>query len=195
MGIMAGPSLSAMTGSYIESSDGIEWGVNFRGNLDTRLFGSVWLSTGVSYIQKGGSKLTLSDEPETWGFVTNYIQFPVALRPEFRLGDGPWSIGPFTGLTLGLNTGCKVKPGDELEFNATCADTLPGGTAEKIELAVPIGVDVWIEFPGASRFVLEARYEIGLTNVLSAAAEAGQTARQRVFVAMFGFYLPLFVSP
>jgi Outer membrane protein beta-barrel domain len=195
IGLMAGPTISSMTGSFIEQSDGFEWGVHLKGTFGTRLFGDTWLQTGVGFIQKGGSKLTLStDDTMTYGFTTAYLQVPFLIRQEFHPGNGPWALGPIVGLSLGSNTGCKTKPGDELEFPYSCADSLPGGDVKSLELALPVGLDVWIEFPGASRFMLEARYEIGLTNVLEEAALLNQSVRQNVLVVMFGFTLPLFVA-
>ena len=194
-GITAGPTLSVMTGSFIEQSDGVEWGVEFNGRFETRLFGNTWFRTGLGFAQKGGSKLTLANgDTETYGFKTAYLRFPLVLRQEFTLGDGPWAIGPYAGFAIGSNSGCSVKPGEELEFPYTCADSLPGGEVQAIEASIPLGADVWIQFPGASRFLLGVKYEIGLTNVLQEAADAGQAAKHNVFVAYFGFMLPLFVE-
>ncbi len=64
---------------------------------------------------------------------------------------------------------------------------------EQLELSVPIGL-VWsIEFPGGSRFTIaDVSYHIGLTNVFSAAKDAGLTAKNAAWVFQFGFAIPLY---
>jgi hypothetical protein len=196
LGLMAGFAGASMSGSYIESSSGFEKGFHFFATID-REFNDRWsMETGISWIQKGGSKLALSGlsaDGATYGFQTSYLQVPILVRLNFPISNGPWHVVPFAGLAIGSNAGGKYKDGDRFEFeeDATLDENSPGGSPKTLELSVPFGSYVWINFPGESRFILGAKFEIGLTNVFTAAEEAGQQARNNVLVLMFGFVGPL----
>ena len=192
IGIMAGPTVSTMTGDYINSTSGLELGFSFLLSLD-REFGDHWaFATGVGWLQKGGEKLELADQDgDRYGYSTSYLVVPLNARYKFRFSK--FSLAPYTGIDVGVNLGCKVKPSEQFEFDETCEEGTPGGTMEKLELSVPIGL-VWsIEFPGGSRFTIaDLSYHVGLTNVFSAAQAAGQKARNAVWVFQFGFAMPLY---
>lgn len=190
---MVGPTVASMSGSYIEATDGVELGVGAGLVLDHQ-FGDRWaLVTGIGWVQKGGKSVTLSSAPDSsYGFQSSYLQVPLLARAALPLSGGPWSIAPFAGVAFGLNVGCKYKNADEFEFEEDgCDEDTPGGKPRPIEFSVPFGVNVWREFPGGSRVILEARYELGLTNVFEAASDMSHAARNNIFSARFGFLLPL----
>ncbi|NIA31358.1 MAG: outer membrane beta-barrel protein [Actinobacteria bacterium] len=191
--ILAGPTAATLSGSYIQGSSGLEMGFSFWLTIERR-FNSRWaFETGFGWVQKGGKKILLSgDDSQTYGFQTSYLQIPLLIRATFPIAGGPWYIAPYTGLAIGSNVGCKHKLSDELEFDEEpCDENSPGGKSKTLEFSIPIGAHFWHEFPGGSRFMLDLHYEYGLTNVFTAAADAGQVARNNVLVAMFGFSLPL----
>lgn len=195
LGLMGGFAGATMTGSYIRGSSGPEMGFHFFGMID-REFSERWaLEAGVSWMQKGGKKLVLSDhsgEGETYGFQTSYLQVPVLARITFPISGGPWFFAPFAGAALGANVGCKHKEGDRFEFEEEpCDENSPGGKPKTLELSIPFGVYLWHEFPGESRVLLGLKYEVGLTNAFTAAEEFSQAARNNVFLFLFGFALPL----
>lgn len=184
-----------MTGSYITSKSGLELGFSFLATLD-REFGDHWaFATGVGWYQKGGNKLQLSDQPdgEITGFQTAYVSVPLTGRYKFRFST--FSLQAYTGVEVGIGMGCQVKPGNQFEFDDTCEEDTPGGTLESLEFGIPFGLAWSIEFAGGSRFtIVDASYHLGLTNTLSAAKEAGQTAKNGVWVFQFGFAIPLYDS-
>ena len=191
-GVLAGPTFSTLTGSFVDGSTGSEVGVNFRLTFDTPLAGNVSLATGLGIVQKGGADLELSPGGQARGFRTMYVQFPLLIRPEFAISENQWFIAPFAGPAIGFGMSCDVKPADRFEFEDSCDDTMPGGEQKAIELSALIGFNIWKSFPGGSRFQFEVHYEAGLTNVLGEAGDLGQSARNNVFSAMFGFAFPLY---
>ena len=191
-GLLAGPTFSTLKGSFVDGSTGSEVGIIFQFTFDTPLTRNVSLATGLSFVQKGGADLELSPGGQARGFRTMYLQFPLLIRPEFAISENQWFIAPFAGPAIGFGMSCDVKPADRFEFEDSCDDTTPGGEQIGIELSVPIGFNIWKRFPGGSRFQFEVRYEAGFTNVLGEASDLGQSARNRVFTAMFGFAFPLY---
>ncbi len=191
IGLMAGPSLGIMTGSFVDDS-GFEAGFSGGLLLDFQL-GEKWaFVTGIQFIQKGALKVKVpSAGGGTHGFQSAYLQVPILGRVAFALSGGPWHLAPFSGFAIGINVGCKSKDGDRFEFEDECDETTPGGNMKTLEYSIPVGLHFWREFPGGSRFMLEARYEFGLNNVFDQAADAGQSARNNVMRFMFGFALPL----
>jgi len=193
IGLMVGPTAAGMSGSYIEGTDGVELGIGATLVLDHQ-FGDRWaLVTGVGWVQKGGKSVTLSSASDSaYGFQSSYLQVPLLARAALPISGGPWSIAPFVGVAIGLNVGCKHKSADQFEFEEEgCDENSPGGEPRTLEFSAPFGVNVWREFPGGSRIVLEARYEPGLTNTFEAASDDGKSARNNIFAARFGFLLPL----
>lgn len=192
IGLLGGPTASTMSGSFIEGSQGLELG--FSGGLVFELeFGQTWsLVSGIHWVQKGGKRLALSTESETYGFQTAYFQLPVLVRIAFPVSNNAWYVAPFTGLMIAAKVGCKYKPGDQFEFEEEpCDETTPGGMPKSLELSTPFGANVWKEYIGGSRFMLEFRYELGWSNVFSVASDAGQIAKHNALIARFGFTLPL----
>jgi len=195
IGILAGPTAATMTGSYISSKSGLELGFSFLATLDAE-FGEHWgVAAGVGWYQKGGNKLQLADQDsgETTGYQTSYLAVPITGRYKFRFSM--FSLAAYTGIEVGFGSSCQVKPGNQFEFDETCEEQTPGGTLEKLEVGIPFGLAWAIEFPGGSRFtIVDASYRMGLTNTLSAAEAAGQTAKNAVWVFQFGFAIPLYDS-
>ena len=194
LGLLAGPTAGTMSGSYVSSTSGLEMGFSFLATLD-REFGSVFgLQIGVGWTQKGGQKLTLTDAGnETWGFRTAYFEVPLQAQAKFRFARGRLSLAPHAGIAVGFGLGCSYKPGEQFEFEGECTEATPGGTLQSVEVSVPFGVAFSVEFPGGSRFtIVDATYQIGLTNVLSAASDAGQSAKNGLLSFRFGFAAPLY---
>ena len=190
--LIGGPTASSMNGSYVQSSDGVELGFS-AGLLLERQFGDTWaLVTGFLWVQKGGKRLALaSTGQDTYGFVTQYLQVPILIMPGFAISGGSLYVGPFAGVGISANFGCKTKDGDRFEFEDDCEDNVLSGSAKLLELSVPFGVHVWYAYPGGSRFLLGLQYEFGLTNVFQVASDVGQSAKNNVFRFFFGFSYPL----
>lgn len=185
---MVGTTAATMSGDFIEGGDWLELGFAAGIAFDQQLSDRFSLVAGLSMIQKGGRRLQLStDSDTTYGFQTAYLELPILVRAAFDISGRNWYLAPVAGLSVGYNLSCGHKPGDRLTFTKTCDEEAPGGVVEKFELAVPVGVHFWRQFEGGSRVLLELQYEIGLTNTFSAATDAGQTARNNVWLFRFGF--------
>jgi hypothetical protein len=194
LGLLAGPTAGMMGGSYVDASSGVEMGFSFLATLD-REFGDVLaLNIGVGWVQKGGRQLALADAGgDTYGYQTSYVQIPLSLSAKLRFSNDRISLAPHAGVAVGFGMGCKVKPGEQFEFDETCEADTPGGELTSMELSVPFGVAFAVEFPGGSRFtILDVGYELGLSNVFGAAEAAGQSAKNGVFSFRFGFAAPLY---
>jgi hypothetical protein len=194
IGLLAGPTASTISGSYVTDAGSRELGFSGYATLD-REFGSVWgIQVGLGWSQKGTDDTELADTPgETWGFSTSYVDIPIALQAKLRFANGRLSLTPHAGIAIGASLGCKIKPGAQFEFEDTCDETTAGGTIQSLDLSVPFGVAFSVEFAGGSRFtILDVGYALGLSNVFTAAADAGQTARNGVLSFRFGFAMPLY---
>ncbi len=193
LGILAGPTAGMMSGSYVDASSGVEMGFSFLATLD-REFGDVLAVTvGAGWVQKGGRRLVLAETVGTHGYQTSYVEVPVSLSAKFRLANGRLSLAPHAGVAVGFGMGCKWKPGEQFEFEGTCAADEPGGELSSIDVGIPIGVTFAVEFPGGSRFTIaDVGYELGLSNVLSGAEATGQSVKNGVFSYRFGFAVPLY---
>lgn len=193
LGLLAGPTAGQMSGSYIDASSGVEMGFSFLATLDREIGNVFAVTLGAGWVQKGGSKLALADAGgDTFGYQTSYVEIPLSLSAKFRFSNGRLSLAPHAGVAVGFGMGCKVKPGEQFEFDETCGADTPGGELTSLELSAPFGVAFAVEFPGGSRFtVLDVGYSLGLSNVLGAADAAGQSAKNGVFSFRFGFAAPL----
>jgi hypothetical protein len=191
-GLRAGPTFGDMTGDFVEGSEGREVGVYLAVTVERQIGGNFALVTGVAFMQKGGMKLSLSSHDDRWGFRTTYLQIPLLLRHAFQIPNSRWSIAPYAGPALNLNTGCALKDADHFHFDLECEEGSPGGVPKSMEVSAPIGVAFWHEFEGGSRFVLETRLDLGFSNVFEEAGDLGMSARNNVLQAMFGFSLPLY---
>jgi hypothetical protein len=192
IGLIAGPTASSLSGSYVTDAGSRELGFSFLATLD-REFGRVWgIQVGVGWVQKGGDNTALAGTTGTWGYSTSYVEVPISLQAKFRFANGKLSLAPHAGIGIGLGMGCQVKPGTQFEFEDKCDETTTGGTLESLELSVPFGAAFSVEFAGGSRFtILDLAYDYGLSNVFTAAADAGQTARNGALSFRFGFAMPL----
>lgn len=194
IGLLAGPTASMLSGSYVTDGGSMELGFSGMLTLD-REFGRVWgVKVGLGWAQKGGDDTELADTPgETWGFSTSYFELPISVQARLRFANGKLSLTPHAGIAIGAALGCKVKPGTQFEFDDTCEETTAGGTIQTVELSVPVGAAFSVEFAGGSRFtILDVGYAYGLSNVFTAAADAGETARNGVLSFRFGFAMPLY---
>ena len=194
IGLLAGPTAGTISGSYVTDAGSRELGFSGFATLD-REFGGIWgLHMALGWTQKGVDQAEVADDPgETWGYSTSYLEVPISVQAKFRFADGKLSLAPHAGIGIGMSLGCKIKPGTQFEFDETCDETTTGGTLQTLDLSVPVGAAFSVEFAGGSRFtILDLAYSFGLTNVFTAAADAGQTARNGVLSFRFGFAMPLY---
>ena len=127
IGIMAGPVAATISGSYIESSNGLELGFSAQLVIDHRLGNRYTVMAGVGWIQKGGKKLRLADHDEsTYGYQSSYVQIPVHFKAAFPISRH-WSMAPFSGIFFAFNLSAKWKEGHRFEFKHDVDDNSPGG--------------------------------------------------------------------
>jgi len=157
------------------------------------LFANVDLVTGILFLhQKGGRKIKTVDSDTIWGYRFGYMYIPLVVRPVFPLGESGWNLGPFVGIYFGLNGSCKIKDAQYTGFSTTCSDDTVGGAGESTDYGIPVGLDFIRKFEGGSQWLLYARMDVGLANVLQGADDLGLTTVHRTIVIGFGFTYPLY---
>ena len=101
LGLLAGPTAATKTGDYVTASDGLELGFSFLATLD-REFSRYWgIQVGVGWVQKGGKRLGFAGVPDTHGFQTSYVTFPVSVFGKLRIPGSILAVRPHAGVACG----------------------------------------------------------------------------------------------
>lgn len=143
------------------------------------------IGTGGYYSQQG-VKATLTDQTtQTQGDGTleiDYIQVPLTAGVSFATGG---SITPhlFAGPMLGFNVTCKLSGG------GTSVDC-PSDTVESIDFGLLFGGGLSFR-AGTGAFVVDAYYDLGLSNIAKDAASGSPTFKNQVFGVSVGYGFPL----
>jgi hypothetical protein len=175
-----------VSGEEITGSDA-QWGIMLGLNFEYEIARDWQIDVEFGLSQKGGDKVETPDGVFDYRF--NYIEIPVTVNRLFWLNEGPWAISPFAGLSIGLKSGCSIRPAAqrEVEFEDCSVDT-PGGDTVSQMLGLPIGVALRRRYPGGSAFAVEARY----TAMLNSGKEEGEfMGKSNTFAVMASFTFPL----
>ena len=105
---------------------------------------------------------TLLAVPIDSRFRADYVEIPVLLRVPVRTDSA--SIHALVGPAFGINVAAKL---DDRVFPQSSSDDLTGSVRD-LDLALVFGGGVTL----ASRFVVEGRYNLGLTSLLASEAAA-----------------------
>ena len=127
-----------------------------------------------------GVQLDLPGDSGTVSAAVNYLEFPLLARFTTNLTDairGYVMVGPAFGVTVGTDG----------NFDATIAteelDLDPAITRRDFGLVFGGGIE-------RSRFLLEARYNLGLTDIATDIYEHNDALRNRAFSVLIGIRLP-----
>jgi hypothetical protein len=174
-GLNVGPSLSDITGSYIESSkttSGIYIGAILEWEVSPR-----WaIESGITSQQKGAFHVRLADDPGEWDFRTSYIQIPLRVRYMIRFAEEKWVFGPYAGVGFSVSGSCKVRETGFPIFDDECSETTAGGEMSKTDLMYGLGFVIDRVF-SQSGFGLDVRYARGTGNIFAAGEAQGLTAK------------------
>lgn len=175
VGPMAGVSIYTFTGSDANIY-GTDLGANFSkasrvgflaGGFAEFEFGKVfavepqllWVQKGVKY------DIDLNDGSGSGSLTINldYVQVPVLLKAEYRKAGQDFTPSLFAGSAIAFKASCKL----HVESDGTSlSDDCPANTIRSTDWSLIFGVG--LEY---SRFVFQARYDLGLSSVSEASAE------------------------
>jgi hypothetical protein len=194
--IYAGPTISDITGSYIESSIRT-WGVVMGAVVNWRFHRRWAVEGGISSSQMGAFEVKLADQDSLFDFKSSYLQIPVALQFLTPLFKERWLLALSAGGAFATRTGCEVKEAGYPQFQLECGETAaagqeaPGGEVGKTDLLVQFGVGMDRVFEGGSGFGFDIRYSMGTQAVFTTAADQGLSSRNSLLDIKFHFFLPL----
>lgn len=189
IGLHFGPTITTMTGSYIESSGhriGFVGGAFAEQRLNRR-----WsVKIGVNVAQRGSFDVLLAGADSLWDYRFMYVEIPAAVHFTVTGPEKPWTFNVFAGGAFSRSLDCEVKPPTQYGFGE-CRPTTPGGELKSSDVVVQVGVEVVRRFVGGSRFGFDARVSLGTMNVLEGASEASLSARNNALDFRFHLALPL----
>jgi hypothetical protein len=191
IGIYAGPTLTRLSGSYVESSIHT-WG--FTGGLFLeRYLSPHWsIEGGFNIIsQKGGFEVVSASQPMQYDYRYNYLEIPLAINYITPFANDAWDFRGFVGATAAFGTECDVKPSTQFSFDTECDAALPGGEFEKFDLLINFGIGADRVFKGGSGFGFDIRYGLGTQNTLGEAEENGLSVMNRELDFRFRVFMPL----
>jgi hypothetical protein len=142
------------------------------------------LQPEVLYAQKGFS------EQEEGIEVTaefDYIEIPLLLKASFA-PDGRVRPGLYAGPVISFESSCSLKGEDAgITLDADCeADDIEGlGDRKTTDFGIAFGGEIQFDVSGNVVGLVDARYELGLTDLASDIADAG-SVKNRVFSIMAG---------
>jgi len=169
IGPMAGVSFFTFSGSDANIY-GTDLGANFSkgyrvgfvgGGFAEFELGKVFaIEPQVLYVQKGAKynvDLTGGGPSGNATLKLDYIQIPVLFKAEYREAGRNYAPSLFVGPAIAFKTSCKISASaDGTSASEDCGTDAVNST--DFSLVFGIGFEL-------SRFVLQARYDLGLTNV------------------------------
>jgi hypothetical protein len=176
-GIMAGATYSQLTDDFTSSSN-FEWGFIGGGYLEWQYHPQIAGQIEINYVQRGGSG-TRASNGDDFDMDLAYLEFPltfnamIPVTPTVELRGG-------IGFTFALSLSCKAAI--DSGSKQSCGTTFPGLDKSSIEWSLPFGAGVGFNL-GRNKVVLEARYHLGLSNVLKT---VNIKNRSWEFMARFG---------
>ena len=189
--IFAGPTNADFSGSYVDSSVGT-WGFTGGIGVEWKFARHFSVEAGVTVLGQAGSfRVASPTQDSTWDYRTSYLQVPIALNFLAPFASNKWEFRGFGGVSPAFGNKCEVKPSSQFSFDIDCDESLPGGDFEKFDLFIQFGVGIDRTFKGGSGFGFDVRYSIGTQNVLTEAADAGLSAKNRIIDIKFRVFLPL----
>lgn len=189
LGLEAGPTYSTWSGSAVEAS-GI-WGVHFDGSVERRLNARWSVVLASVWEQRGASNVRTTAGTGPLDVKSSHLSLPLTIVHTLRIGASDWSVSPSLGLALAFTVSCRVKPSAVFSFSDDCSST-PETEIPQVQLDVPVGMQLRRTYPGGSQVVVRMQYEVGMTHLLPNALLAGDQAKNRLWMLVSGFRLPLF---
>jgi hypothetical protein len=175
VGPMAGVAIYTFTGSGADIVDP-DLGANFSktsrvgflaGGFAEFEFGEIFaVEPQLLWVQRGAKyEVDLSDGSGSGSltFKLDYIQVPVLFKAEYRKAGQEFAPSLFAGPAVAFRTSCKL----QVESGSgSLSDDCPANTVSGTAWSLIFGVG--LEY---SRFVFQARYDLGLSSVAQGSAD------------------------
>ncbi len=176
-GVLGGLTSSKVTVSGDQISVTLDSRTGFAGGLasHTSLGGQLGLEVDALYAQKG---FKISDGGDSAELKLGYIDVPVLLRYQFNQSK----TSPFilAGGTASFKASCDVGgTSGGVSASASCKD-VTGDDQKSVDVGLTVGGGV--DF---NRFTIQARYTIGLTDILDD-GDASVTTKNRALFLLAG---------
>jgi len=159
-------------------------GFAIGGELQRTLSPNIFLRVGAFYSMRG-SELTDQSGGGSVTIKLSYIEIPAVVGYSFAMQGS--SVQPYVmaGGQFAFKASCSVEGGG---VSVDC-DTALGGSVSGTDLGLTFGAGV--AFPaGSGRVMVDARYLIGLTNLVSAIT-TDQTIKNQGFTITAGYMIPV----
>lgn len=155
------------------------------------LVGGVFVNKGIArgfsiqpellYVQKG-AKITVPEEDAKVDFIFDYIEIPLLLKYSFSKEGSKLIPSVFAGTFFGLSTARKMKitVGPDSETEDLKEDT------KSSEFGLTFGAG--FDWPlGSGRIVVDARFDLGLTDIVKPEVEEPSYMKTRTWLFMIGY--------
>jgi hypothetical protein len=178
---MAGATLTTMTGDVND----LKMKVGFTGGaeLGYQFHKMVALTAGALYTMQGAR---VSNDDNKYMINTNYLNVPVLLNLYPVSG-----FGIKAGVQFGFMTDAhsKVQNEDKLEGRKVTIDYSIDykDDFEKFDLSIPVGISYQFSNP----FVIDARYQVGVTKLNKESGHGVKDLKNGVFLITFGYKFAL----
>lgn len=173
---ITGVDVDPFTGSYVK---GFQIGLY----LDYRMDENLSLQPGVYYVEKGlKQEWVYGDESSIQELETKYLEFPLLLKYDINPGKSfnPYLIaGGYGAVLLKAQVKAAGDPDEDVK-----------DFFKKMDYGLIGGIGVELGLGSMGNVVLEARYNMGLTNahkILEDEANSDYTVKNRSFSFLVGF--------
>jgi hypothetical protein len=188
IGPMAGVSFYTFTGNDADIY-GTDLGANFSkgsrvgfigGGFAEFEFGKVFaIEPQVLYVQKGAKydvQLTDGSGSASATLKLDYIQVPLLFKAEYREAGRDYAPSLFVGPAIAFKTSCKITAS---AAGQSASEDCATDTVNSTDFSLIFGLGFEL-----SKFVLQARYDLGLTNVPQ---ESGVDLKNGGFAITLGY--------
>jgi opacity protein-like surface antigen len=181
-GMLIGPWVGlnfATFGGSSATNTSTRTGIALGGQLQATLAPSIFLRVGALYSMRGAS----SSNPSGTAKV-NYIEFPVVVGYQFAMQGSQVKPYVMAGGQFGFKASCNVESGG----TTSDCNTALGTTVASTDFGFTFGAGVG--FPaGTGHIMIDARYYIGMTNLISNAG-GGAELKNKGFTVGAGYMIP-----
>lgn len=188
LGVTGGLNLANLS---VDPDEGVDisnrTAIGFGGILDFTLSESVMLHLEPMYLQKGAKA---EEEGVSLEVKLAYLEVPAMLKFAFGTSDTKpyFMVGP----TIGFNMSSKISVSGTFEGNSISLDQDVKDETKSIDFGLAFGAGLSMP-AGVNSFFVEARYTLGLSNVLdlSEAADTDATVKTKGIQIFAGITFPI----
>lgn len=190
VGLNVGPSLTNLSGGYIESSHltagiylgaMVEWQVNRRWAIES----------GITSVQKGAFSVVGAGVDGVWDVRTSYLQIPLRGRYLLYFADDKWIFGPFVGVSYSFAGSCEIREAGFPAFDDDCTVDTALGPSSGSDFMYSFGL-VLDRIFGTSAFGVDVRFARGTKDLFTAAAADGLGSKTTAIDIKFRLVFPHF---